>query len=282
MNTLLNMQLIKPSLISGEIMTLIEEADEKVVLICPYVKIKKWYKLLNKLKVLKQRNINVEIYVREHESESIEEIRAVGYQPILVPNLHAKVYLNEKYAIVSSMNLLLSSDTNSLDIGFKTENEKEYSEVRDYYIRYIKNPVVNPAAMQISDYDWREELESGLYDVLNRTVRISESPGKLQINTANRYEVTISHKKGNCLEVSGILSRKEYEHAVANPITTGISKVQFELAEGGNGYYDMAWGKLMGLKTSTINAPDRTEEKELVSAIIDFISAIEFLKKDVK
>lgn len=273
------MQLIKPSLISGEIMTLIEEADEKVVLICPYVKIKKWYKLLNKLKVLKQRNIDVKIYVREHENESIDEILAVRYQPILVPNLHAKVYLNEKYAIVSSMNLLLSSDTNSIDIGFKTENEKEYNEVKDYYIRYIRNPVVNPKTAISADYDWREELENGLYNALNRTVRITESPGKLLINTANRYEVAISHKKGNCLEISGILSNKEYAHALANPFPVAKSKIQFELAGGGNGYYDMALGKLIGLKSSTINNLDKTEEQELVASVIDFISSVEALKK---
>ena len=263
-------------------MTLIEEADEQVVLICPYVKIKKWYKLLNKLKGLKQRNINVEIYVREYENESIEEILAIGYQPILVPNLHAKVYLNEKYAIVSSMNLLLSSDTNSIDIGFKTEDEKEYNEVKDYYIRYIRNPVVNPTATQIGDYDWREDLENGLYNALSRTVRITESPGKLQINTANRYEVAISHKKGNCLEISGILSNKEYEHALANPFPVVKSKIQFELAGGGNGYYDMALGRLIGLKSSTINNPDKTEEKAIANSIIDFIGAIEFLKKAVR
>ena len=276
------MQLIKPSLISGEIMTLIEEADEKVVLICPYVKIKKWYKLLNKLKVLKQRNIDVEIYVREHENESIEEILAIGYQPILVPNLHAKVYLNEKYAIVSSMNLLLSSDTNSIDIGFKTENEKEYNEVKDYYIRYIRNPVVNPKSGINADYDWREELENGLYNALNRTVRITEFPGKLQINTANRYEVAISHRKGNCLEISGILSNKEYEYALANPFPVVKSKIQFELAAGRNGYYDMAWGKINELKSSTINNPDKAEEQDLVNSIIDFISGVEFLKNAIR
>lgn len=44
------MKLIKPSSVSGEIMTLIEEADEKVILVSPYCKVKKWYKLLNKIK----------------------------------------------------------------------------------------------------------------------------------------------------------------------------------------------------------------------------------------
>ena len=46
--------------------------------------------------------------------------------------------MNEKEAIVSSMNLLLSSEMNSLDIAYKTTNLEEYNELLDYYNRYIK------------------------------------------------------------------------------------------------------------------------------------------------
>ena len=65
------MKLIKPSQISGEILTLFEEADEKVIIVSPYCKIGKWYKLLAKLKSLIERNIEIEFYVREGEFETI-------------------------------------------------------------------------------------------------------------------------------------------------------------------------------------------------------------------
>ena len=68
------MKLIKPSQISGEILTLFEEADERVIIVSPYCKISKWYKLLSKLKSLIERNIKIEFYVREGEFETIQEI----------------------------------------------------------------------------------------------------------------------------------------------------------------------------------------------------------------
>jgi len=75
-------------------MTLIEEADEKLILVSPYCRISRWYNLLNKIEAFKKRKINVEFYVREGERESIAEVRAVGIIPIEVPFLHAKLYLN--------------------------------------------------------------------------------------------------------------------------------------------------------------------------------------------
>ena len=51
------MKLIKPKQISGEIMTLIDESDEFVVIVSPYVQVKKWTKLKNTLSSLKKKNI---------------------------------------------------------------------------------------------------------------------------------------------------------------------------------------------------------------------------------
>jgi hypothetical protein len=138
------MQLIKPSMISGEIMTLIEEADEKLIIVTPYCRISKWKKLLNKFEDFKKRKVGVEFYVREGEYESASEVRAAGFDPIEVPHLHAKLYLNEKYGIVSSMNLLLSSETNSLEIAYKTTTEVEYQELVAYYKRYLVGSSASP------------------------------------------------------------------------------------------------------------------------------------------
>jgi hypothetical protein len=45
--------------------------------------------------------------------------------------------MNEKYGIVTTMNLLLSSEINSLEIGYLTETQQEYKELFHYYQRYI-------------------------------------------------------------------------------------------------------------------------------------------------
>jgi hypothetical protein len=277
------MQLIKPSQISGEIMTLIEEADEKVILISPYFKISKWYKLLNRLEAVKQKNIEVEIYVRENEFESIEEVLHIGFQPITIPNLHTKLYLNEKDAIVSSMNLLLSSDTNSLDIALRTQNKQEYDDLFGYYTRYIKNSSAkNPSFSSSGNYNWRDELDKALFEALGREAYLNEFENKLQINTANKYEVFIANGKGNNLRISGILSSKEFEYASKNKGIFQSSKMEIELTEGRKGYYDMIWGTMKGFKSYTINELETDDEKIIVDIIVKFIAGIEQLKKRVQ
>lgn len=131
------MKLINPSQISGEIMSLIDEADKFLVIVSPYYKISKWYKLLKKIEALKDRKINTTFYVRTGEIDSIAELVNIGFHPKEIKGLHCKIYFNEKEAIISSMNLLLSSDTSSLDIALKTTNEEEYQSILNFYKRYI-------------------------------------------------------------------------------------------------------------------------------------------------
>lgn len=45
--------------------------------------------------------------------------------------------MNEKYAIVSSMNLVRYSDVQSLDIGYMVNEEEERADLREYVERYI-------------------------------------------------------------------------------------------------------------------------------------------------
>ncbi|MCU7550401.1 hypothetical protein OCK74_14870 [Chitinophagaceae bacterium LB-8] len=273
------MQLIKPKQISGEIMTLFDDADKKVIIVSPYYKVEKWYKLRNCFDDLKRRNIEVEFYVRENEWESINELKAIGFAPISIPNLHTKLYLNEKYAIVSSMNLLLSSDNNSLDIALKTETEAEYEQLYQYYTRYIKATPTQKREFVRPEYnDWREELERALASTFNRKVYINERENALQINVRNKYEAFIHNGKSNNLRISGILSSKEYEFTSNNLNIFHGSKMSIELQAGGKGYYDTIWGTINGLKSWSINDLHKDDEKTVVDAIVKFIAGIEQLK----
>jgi hypothetical protein len=56
---------INPSEISARILTLLDESDERVIIVSPYMKISKWYKFVNKINELKTRRILTEIYVRD-------------------------------------------------------------------------------------------------------------------------------------------------------------------------------------------------------------------------
>ena len=51
------MKLVKPSEISARILTMLDESDERVILVSPHMKIAKWYKLTKKLNELKSTRI---------------------------------------------------------------------------------------------------------------------------------------------------------------------------------------------------------------------------------
>jgi hypothetical protein len=273
------MKLIKPSQISGEIMTLMEEADEKVILVSPYFKVSNWQKLLKRFDSLKDRKIPVEIYVREAEWKSIEEVKMTGFEPITIPNLHTKLYLNEKYAIVSSMNLLQSSDAASLDIAYQTETKEEYEELVDYYNRYIKQaskPVKQSRPRKAAH--WKEEVRNALSQQLNRKVSISDSDGKIVINAGNQYEAFIGNGKTNDLRISGILTNREFLYAKNNISIFQGKKMQIEVVDGKSKYYDTIWGTLPDFKSSYIHQLDNEEDDTIADAICKFIVGIEQLK----
>ena len=135
------MKLIRPSEISGRILSLLDESESLVILVSPYMKISKWYKITNKIKSLEARKIHAEIYVRDDpENETTyRDLDLIGLQYKKIPYLHSKLYLNERYGIVTSMNLLLSSEINSLEIAYATETWEEYNDLLGYFYRHLFN-----------------------------------------------------------------------------------------------------------------------------------------------
>jgi hypothetical protein len=193
------MKLIKPSEISARILTMLDESDERMIFVSPYMKIAKWYKLTNKLNKLKSRRIPLEIYVRDDpdNSATYRDLDQLALQYKKIPHLHSKLYLNEKYGIVTSMNLLLSSEINSLEIGYATENGKEYNELLGFYQRYIsvgepghRNTIAGQPAVDM------KELMQSIREELKRTAKNSWpwlDENVLHISTGrNNYKVSVN------------------------------------------------------------------------------------------
>ncbi len=274
------MQLIKPSNISGEIMTLIEEADQKVILVSPYCRLSKWYKFRNKLHDLQERKIAVEFYVREGEWETIKEIEDLNFQPIEIPYLHCKLYLNEKYGIVSSMNLLLSSENNALEIGYKTESEKEYQELVDFYDRYISK--YNKSRIESTE-NWEQKLYDGLCTAFQRRIQLNINDNKIHLNTnQNNYEAFIAYdRRKYILRMNGILSQSEYKLAKSNQhkleIATGCPVEIYDCYQTGG--YHMIWGTgEQALQSTFINKPKANEVNFIIDFIIRFAVEIDEFK----
>ncbi len=133
------MKFIAPLEIASKIMTLIVEAEKELILVSPYIEIYDWNKMKKSLSKAVDKGIHINFIVRHNASNDLSPLVALKIKPILIRDLHAKVYINDKYAIVTSQNIIQYSDTNSIDVGYITENEKERVELLDFVNNYIKN-----------------------------------------------------------------------------------------------------------------------------------------------
>lgn len=139
------MKLIKPAEISAKIMTLIDEAEKELVIVSPYNKIVGWTKLINRIKKAQSQGVEISWYTRKNnvDKSNSEEVQTLGIEPILIDDLHAKVYFNEEYAILTSMNMSKISDEKSIDLGYITENKIEYDELYNAFLKHIKAKTIH-------------------------------------------------------------------------------------------------------------------------------------------
>lgn len=131
------MKFIPPLEITSKIMTLIEEAKTELILVSPYVKIDNWGKMKTRLEKAIERNVNITFIARKNADQDLTYIKSLKLKLVLVNDLHAKVYMNDKQAIVTSQNLLHSSDINSVEIGYISQTQYERNELIEFVNQYI-------------------------------------------------------------------------------------------------------------------------------------------------
>jgi hypothetical protein len=172
------MKIVHPHKISTEIFDIIYEAKEFIVIVSPYVNFTYWNQLAIELKKAIQRGIIIDFYVRNDpdNSKSRDQVFELGITPHLISNLHAKLYFNERSGVITSMNLLSSSNSNSIEIGCKTDSNEEIQElkliVKDFI---VSNEIVETIAGE--DINLHKEkfsllLERYLADFFNINVSV--------------------------------------------------------------------------------------------------------------
>lgn len=140
---------IPPMEIATRIMTLIDNANTELILVSPYISIDNWQKFKKCLQRAVDRGVKITIYARENATQNLETIRAFKVNLYLVKDLHAKIYLNETYAIASSQNLIQYSDDNSIDFGYRTETEEEKAQLLSFINQYL---IINkPIKLAVSE-----------------------------------------------------------------------------------------------------------------------------------
>jgi len=101
------------------------------VLVSPYNRF--WQHLRNELTLALQRRVPITAIYRDDEpSEDMEWLLGMGATVISVDRLHAKLFLNESYVILTSMNLVETSSKNSREIAIRVDGGPNSVAVRDY------------------------------------------------------------------------------------------------------------------------------------------------------
>lgn len=134
------MKFIPPLEIASKIMTLIDDAEKNLIIVSPYVEMTNWEKMKKCLSKCIKKGVNLKFIIRKNVSNNdLFSLRQLNIQPIFIQDLHAKVYINDIYAIVTSLNITHYSDINSIDIAYQTETEIERTELIDYVNKHITN-----------------------------------------------------------------------------------------------------------------------------------------------
>ena len=166
--------------ISNALTELIKNSEEKLFLISPYLQIADRLRLFIKEK--DSRNIiDIKVVFRTDKlkAEELSFLQELNNVKVLsCDNLHAKCYLNENTAIITSMNLYQHSQQNNWEMGIKIEKnfdselyEKIFEEVKliisssqptAYFIKKIDKDVeVSSKNIQATSKKSKENINKG-------------------------------------------------------------------------------------------------------------------------
>ena len=280
------MKILQPHKISTEILDLIYEAKQYLIIVSPYVNFRYWERIASELANAQKRGIRIDFFVRNEpeNATSWEQVESLGITPRLVNNLHAKFYFNENNGVISSMNLLSSSNSNSIEIGCKLENNEELEElkkfVRDFIIPNEVKEKPDADDLYLSKEKFSVVLENYIANDTQSRTRVFFKNGFFNISAcSNQFSLSVD-KVENRIYLSGIVSQDE-----ANIFTSDGSNyfkspyLGYELVKGGNGYHNSigAYTKVR-LSNSYLDNLRVNEKKVLIPEIADFIKNVRDLK----
>jgi hypothetical protein len=127
--------------IGSKIIEIIKNAEEYCCLVSPYFK--NWHHLDTCLKTVSSNNKRIIFFFREDQTkreEIIEIHNKYNFDVFFIKDLHAKIYMNEHEALITSMNMYDYSHENNFEIGVLIHDKHIIKdEIENYIINYIYN-----------------------------------------------------------------------------------------------------------------------------------------------
>jgi hypothetical protein len=181
--------------ISAKIIRIIDDSKEYCLIVTPYLK--EWYHLQEYLKTAARNKKRIIFFFRDDQKgeKKIEEFyNEYKFDVVFIRDLHAKIYLNENEALITSMNLHNTSQEKNYEIGVLLRNEKIIdNHVKTYIIDQIfKNGRIDQLTKK-SDNNFYKLLENNLFfEKIDYCVYCGE-PKKYVAN--NRYYCDECHEE---------------------------------------------------------------------------------------
>ena len=137
--------------VKEEIDRIIDEADEYLYLISPYLD--PGNILIES--ILKKLANSIPVVLVHHSSQidkpealqALQRLQPAGCKIFHHPNLHAKIYMNENEVIITSLNLVAGSFKNSLESGYITSSK----EIHRTTWKFIEEDILKSGLKQESD-----------------------------------------------------------------------------------------------------------------------------------
>lgn len=127
-----------------QIYLVMSSANDRIFFVTPYIGL--WEHLKSKIEEVMRRKIEVFFLIRSFDDEKVPRkkpvqdlawLREQGVKVVEVPNLHAKIYMNERTILLSSMNITQPSVNNSHEFAMMLRGETDAISVREYVLNLI-------------------------------------------------------------------------------------------------------------------------------------------------
>lgn len=132
---------LKTTGVSHYLAELINNAKEKIYLVSPYLQINDQIKLLLQDASSQMKQISI-VYGKKKEANDLAWLHSIrGVEVHFYDTLHAKCYMNEKEAIITSMNLYMYSQQNNCEMGIhitKKDDPEMYEEILSEVNRILR------------------------------------------------------------------------------------------------------------------------------------------------
>jgi len=217
--------------VSYHLQQLINNANEKLILISPFLKINE--RIRQSLEDKDRLKIDIRIIYGKNELQPEENNWLRSLQSIrssFCKNLHAKCYMNENEAIITSMNLYEFSQINNNEMGIylsKSEDSELYQNVYNEVMRLVRisdeiKISVEKVIVQEKNNDEApvNNLEKGFCIRCKKDIQANLS----QPYCSDCYKIWIKFKNRNYKEVCCHLCGKENGSTMNKPICLACYK----------------------------------------------------------